>query len=93
MISHSIKPTLTRSHSSSSQDEEERKKEHEEKIRAITQVMRKELNRIMHPFGKLNKAFAEYIESSWKEFAPLGCSEEFYEKSVRKLVADWCAYL
>jgi hypothetical protein len=27
----------------------------------IGQVMKKELNRIIHPFGKLNKAFAEYV--------------------------------
>ena len=35
-----------------------------EKLRVIGQVMRKELNRIIHPFGKLNKAFAEYVEGN-----------------------------
>jgi hypothetical protein len=55
--------------------------------------MRKELNRIMHPFGKLNKAFAEYIEGHWQEFAPPGCKEDEYEKSVKKLIVDWCTYL
>jgi hypothetical protein len=32
-----------------------------EKLKNIALVMRKELNRISHPFGKLNKSFAEYI--------------------------------
>ena len=32
-----------------------------ERIRNIALVLRKELNRISHPFGKLNKAFAEFI--------------------------------
>ena len=38
--------------------------EEEVKLRLanIAQVMRKELNRIAHPFDKVNKTFAEYLE-------------------------------
>ena len=50
----------SRSHNSFDEIEQERK----EKLKVIGQVMRKELNRIIHPFGKLNKAFAEYVEGN-----------------------------
>lgn len=33
-----------------------------DRLKNITAVMKKELHRISHPFGKLNKAFAEFIE-------------------------------
>lgn len=73
--------------------EEELEGDRKERIRVIGQVMRKELNRMAHPFGKLNKAFAEYVEGCSEELAPRGCKEEVYERNVSRLVADWCAYL
>ncbi len=48
---------------------------------------------MIHPFGKLNKAFAEYIEGDSEQFAPPQAKEEQYERSVQRLVNDWCAYL
>lgn len=55
--------------------------------------MRKELNRISHPFGKLNKAFAEFIEENSDQYLPKTNKEEVYEKAIRQLVFDWCGYL
>ena len=55
--------------------------------------MKKELNRMIHPFGKLNKTFAEYIEGKSQEFAPKNCKEEIYERNVQRLINEWCGYL
>lgn len=55
--------------------------------------MRKELNRISHPFGKLNKAFAEFIQEHSAQYLPVSKKEEAYEKAVRALIGDWCGYL
>lgn len=55
--------------------------------------MRKELNRISHPFGKLNKAFAEFIQEHSGQYLPASKKEEVYEKAMRTLIGDWCAYL
>ena len=55
--------------------------------------MRKELNRIAHPFGKVNKTFAEYIEDYCRRTLPCDLSEDAYEKALRGLITEWCGYL
>ena len=64
-----------------------------ERLKNIGSVMRKELNRISHPFGKLNKAFAEFIEEHSDQYLPKTNKEEVYEKAIRQLIFDWCGYL
>jgi len=64
-----------------------------ERLKNINAVRRKELNRISHPFGKLNKAFAEFIEEHSKQYLPVSKKEEVYEKAMRGLITDWCTYL
>lgn len=63
------------------------------KLGNIALVMRKELNRIAHPFGKVNKTFAEYVEAYCRSTLPAKLSEDAYEKALRVLIMEWCVYL
>jgi hypothetical protein len=89
-------PSVSRKHSHSSASSKHKLADSEirERLRNIAAVMRKELNRISHPFGKLNKAFAEFIEEhSGQYLPPVSKKEEVYEKAMRALIGDWCTYL
>jgi hypothetical protein len=86
-------PSMTKKHSHSSSKHKLGDSEIRERLKNISSVMRKELNRISHPFGKLNKAFAEFIEEHSDQYLPKSKKEEVYEKSIRQLILDWCGYL
>lgn len=62
-----------------------------ERLKTLALVMRKEINRIHHPFWKLNKTFAEYCLNELSELLP--AAEEAYESFIQRLILEWCSYL